>query len=481
MSDAPPDAVVSRAPWPSRPLFILIAVACGWLGFRFAGLLAGDASTELPFPQAYVVWRAALGALVGASIGAGVVALVGLLLRRGFRRADAGGFTWRNALGPRRHAPWSDVVEVRQTVKDIGASVIAPVELLLADGHVVVLPDHWNDADALRARIARRSNGSAYRSGADDDPTRATFPYGSPRAQLAHAAPPLFGSAVAVFVCGPVVWQVLVMIERGGHGPERAHVAIALGTLAVVGSLWRRYAFERSGWRLEQLVVDREGVSVRGGEAPRRVAWRDVLAVADDGRRLHLMTSSAPIPVRPGLDAAEHFLDRVLREAPPAVTRAYLRQRHHRERLAPTERPDGSRRHHALTRAHLRGVAAWSAPAAFFAVFGIVHAILEVPEPGVWAVAGFAAHLPLLYVVWVLRVRVDVDAEGCTWRGLFSRRRFRWGDVAEARVYGAGGRALALALHDGAVLRRTADDVADGDLLIDAVRRHCAAVLREMP
>lgn len=146
-------------------------------GRRAMTALSGAVAAAMGAGALYAALQHELGDVVLGLAYAGLAAGLALHLGRAFRRADDVGLSWRGALGRTEHAPWAEVVNVRGEADECNGR---RHEVELRDGRVIRCEVRWPHADALVERVGRAIDRGAYRTGADADPTRATFRYGGP-------------------------------------------------------------------------------------------------------------------------------------------------------------------------------------------------------------------------------------------------------------------------------------------------------------
>lgn len=254
---------------------------------------------------------------------AGLAAAWALRVGRAFRRADDAGLSWRGAFGRTERAPWAEVVDVRGEADEWSGR---RHEVELRDGRVIRCEARWPHADALVERVGRAIDRGAYRTGADADPTRATFRSGGPFARRLWRL-----SAVCVAgmlaVLGLVLWAVLrVTLASGDIAAALFYASFIVGVTIFPVWLVRGLLRQRRAWRADVVEASRRGLLVQREGAAFRVPWGDVRAVTRRGAETFVETTAGEVPVAPGMDMPHLFLERVWRETglcdgrPPRAT-----------------------------------------------------------------------------------------------------------------------------------------------------------------
>lgn len=412
-------------------------------------------------------------------VAAMTAALVAWLVRSR-RRASARGFAWCDAFGRAREVPWSEVTDVRTTSDPFHGD---RHEVELSDGRAVSWPVQWTNAAALREGAAAAIGRGAYRTRASDA-SRLTFTYGAPAyrrlwwAQLLTVSLGL-GAFAAALLCG-----ARFALARDDAGPALLLASFGCVPLAFLAAFARALWRDRRAWRPEVVVLDAEGLAVRGGDAPFRVGWSGVLTVAREKGSTRVETAGGgSIDVMPGMDNAGLFLRELDRHLPKPLREAWKRREAELAGEAPTDVAPGVRRHHARTAASRVLTAVGAAYAAVFPFGWAIGAVLtpdDVPLPSPdrdgLVVCAVLVAVTLLAHVAMRRFHVDVTATGVAWRGLLRHRRFAWADVAEARLPTPEHVGLTLRLRDGTRLWCAPALLADRDGLVDAVRRNVATL-----
>lgn len=481
MSEASHEAVESRPKPHLAYAYVVLTAMMGVMGARGRG----DHSTcAVDRARPTVAQLDPSGAARGLIAGALLFGSLWAIQRRAFRRADGDGLVWRNEFGRQQSVPWREVIEVRHVVGGRDGRE-GFTEVSLGTGQCVRLNTAWDGAEALFRRVARGASRGPYRTDGNEGFGLILFAYGSPYTRSEWRFFPLLAGFWVVVVAVLFASKLPATLHYLRHDAPSLGALLALGGVVAIGALIRRQLDARNGWCDAVLAVDPRGIDVRGGAAPRQIPWCDVRAIVADGAAVRLDTASGPLAVLPGLDGGALFLHLVLREAPPEVAARHRRDGFTRQRLEPTERPDGTRRHHAKTRWHRHWLLLLASPLITLVLCaGALRAAMgSLAEWAVIATVSGPILLAILatYAAWMARFHVTVSPEGCTWQGLLTRRTFRWGDVAEAVLHGDDPRKLALKLRDRTTLDCDPRHIADGDLLVTAVRRHVPHAVREAP
>lgn len=411
----------------------------------------------------------------------GVMA-VGLMmwLLRARREATPEGFSWRMPFGSTQRVPWSSVVAIRTRSDE---SFGDHFELELADGRVVRWPAAWSEAKRLKEHISALLDRGAYRSSGKDAEEIELHTYGAPGSRalwwfgVLSLAILLGVPAGASLVGASAIWSL--------GGSSLAVLLLTVAAVALVGlfgglrSLWRT----RRAWRREVLALDRLGLRVLGGEAPRSVPWRGVRAIVRDHHGTRLDTTVGAIEIEPGIDQPQHCFRAIERHVSPTVLDAWRRE----NGLAAIVVAPGVHRH-LMRNPNTDALLTLCAGVATTPILSIVIAVTlaqsdrtaSTPDAGCVAFGCVSACLALLAWLTAVRSYVEVTEERCVLQGLVRRRSFAWAEVVDVRLPTDTRLGLSIRLRSGARLWCPVELFADRERLLDAVSLRVGTVSREM-
>ncbi|MDO9021272.1 MAG: hypothetical protein Q7V43_30365 [Myxococcales bacterium] len=432
-------------------------------------LLVEDLRTP---PFGVVAFFAALS-LFGALLLAGV-------FTNGYR-ADARGISWRDSLGRRRHAAWSEVREVRARHPRGVAGTHYGV--IFASGRSLTWDSSWREAAALHDLALASTDRGAYRSVGDrtaDVPI--TFGERS-RFDLIRQGLTA-GMALALllgFVGGGFAVVLGVARTRGDLGAPLAFASIGL-IPAVVGCLDALRTF-RDWFRdptRDVVTLDARGFRVRRGEDHASARWDEVVSVLRERGhgvdRLRVEAVSASFVAGPlALHNGIAFV--VAERIPPTVRETWAAS----EEGQRGDRPGATAPETFRHRLRVFGFAPWlvdvlsvflvSFPLLISAAMRPDDAPLSIEPRRMLLVAGLAALAVLVHRVARAALFIEVSPAGCIWSGLRHRRRFTWSDVVALSLpEGRDPRPLTITLSDGTRLRHLDRSVAGHAHLLLALR-----------
>ncbi len=398
-------------------------------------------------------------------------------------RADARGISWRDWLGRRRHAPWSEVCEVG--AHQPRGALTMQYRVVLTGGRSLTWDGWWSGCAALYELAVAATDRGVYRSVGDrtvDVPM--TFGERSrfDRLQVGFAAGTMLATGLGIG--GGGLWAVATVSRAQGDigAPLGFFSLVVLPMLlaCVCGSGTYR-AWYRDPTR-DVVTLDARGFSVRRGEAHASARWDEVVKVVQE--RVHgvdcLRVVSLPASFVAGpLAQSNGFLARLLAERVPLTVRENwaLADEAKRGDVPATTAPDTFR--HRLS---VLGLSPWSvdALAALVICFPLAMAVVMRPDDDPLPVApqrllvvgGLVVAAMLVHRLTRAACFIEVSPDGCLWNGLRHRRRFAWSDVVALALPDVRApRPLTVTLSDGTRLRHLDGVVAGHAHLIRTLRR----------
>ncbi len=424
-------------------------------------------------PLAVIAFCAALSAV-------GVLLLVDAFSRD--YRADARGISWRDPLGRRRHAPWSEVREVR--ARQLRGLTGANYGVVLASGRSLTWDSSWREAAALYEFALAATDRGAYRS-VGDRTVDVPVTFGErPRFALLELGLLVGVSLASLGFVGGGFWIVLTIARaQGDLGPPIAFASTILlpavfGCLALLRTCWGRYR-DPTG---DVVTLDALGFSVRRGEDRASARWDEVVAVVRErvGGVDRLRVEAASVGFVAGPLALQNGIAFVVAErVPPAVREAWGAAEEVQGGDVPVTTAPDTFRH----RLRVLGLAPWFVDvlAVFFITLPLLFAVAMRPDDDPFAVApqrllfvaGLAVAAVLVHRLTRAACFIEVSPDGCTWSGLRHRRRFAWSDVVALSLPDARTpRPLTITLSGGARLRHLDLFLAGHAQLLRSLRTH---------